>query len=414
MKLFAGLVTIFVLVCMTVASNVIELTDKNFQSVVVDSKIPTIVDIYASWCGHCKRLNPVYDELATAFSHLKSKVQIVKIDGDIHRKTAKKYGVTGFPTIKFFNADGSIDDVNVPRDLDSLSNFITEKTGLRKKFSIPQPSIVTSLSDSNFETTVGEKNKTAIVAFTASWCGHCKTLKPIYKEVAEIFRYDDNVVIAEVDTTAGEAKGLMAKFGVSSFPTILVFPYGEIPEASEVEQYKGPRTLDALVERVNILAGTGRKTDGSLNDYAGRFKKLDSFAKEFVEATSEIRGFIKEKIVRFMFNAHAEKKIAAESAAKQYLKIAEKVEASEEYLEKEIKRLSGIISRGGLKRSKLDELSKKLNILKIFVPGAEPDEEEQTEEEPVVADKKEKSGNAKDEQAILKAPKEGSKEKDEL
>lgn len=370
------------------ASNVIELTDKNFDSVVIDSKIPTIVDIYASWCGHCKRLNPVYEELADTFSHAKDKVQIVKIDGDANRKVAKKYKVSGFPTIKFINSDGSVEDVNVGRDLDSLANYLTDKVpGLKRKFNPPKPSFVTSLTEFNFDEIVGDKEKAAIVAFTANWCGHCKSLKPIFKEVAEIFQFDnDRVVIGEVDTTGPDTAKLAARFSITSYPTILVFPRGEgIPEdVSHVQPYKGPRSVEGFIDTINNIAQTYRTPEGGLTEYAGRFKKLDRFASKFVKSTPEQQSFLKEKIVQFMANANKDKQLAAEEASKIYLKFADKISASEEYLEKELKRLGGIVSRGGLKKAKLDELTKKLNILKTFVPGHVKDEDvsEQKEEKP--------------------------------
>lgn len=376
------------------ASNVIELTDKNFDSVVLDSKIPTIVDIYASWCGHCKRLNPVYEELADTFSHAKDKVQIVKIDGDVNRKVAKKYKVDGFPTIKFINSDGSVEDVKVGRDLESLANYLTDKVpGLKRKFSQPKPSFVTSLTEFNFDEIVGDKEKGAIVAFTANWCGHCKSLKPILKEVAELFQLDsDRVVVGEVDTTGPDTAKLAARFSITSYPTILVFPRGEgIPkDVSHVQPYKGPRTVQGFIDTINNIAQTYRTADGGLTEYAGRFKKLDRLASKFLKATAEERSFIKEKIVQFMANANKDKQLAAEEAAKIYLKFADKISQSEEYLEKELKRLGGIVSRGGLKKSKLDELTKKLNILKTFVPG-------HVKEEDVNSDQKKEKSVEKDE-----------------
>lgn len=369
MKLLNSLVTLGT-ACVALASNVLELTDKNFQSVVVDSKIPTIVDIYASWCGHCKRLNPVYEELADAFSHAKGKIQVVKIDGDIHRKTAKKYGVTGFPTIKFFGADGSVEDVQVGRDLDSLAGYISEKSGVPRKFVNAAQSAVVQINDKNFEEIVGDEKKVAIVAFTASWCGHCKNLKPVYKELAAIYAGDEEVVIGEVDTTEGGATQITERFGVRSYPTILVFPYGKIPEsAEEVQQYKEARTLEAFTQTINQLAGTGRAPDGSLTRYAGRYTKLDRLSRDFVKAAGDARALVRESIVKAMVQAKDDGQTVFLEAAKVYLKFAEKIEESEAYLDKEVKRLSNIIARGGLKKSKLDELTKKLNILKTYIPG---------------------------------------------
>lgn len=373
MKLFSN---IFIVATAVLASNVIELTEKNFKSVVVDSKIPTLVDIYASWCGHCKRLNPVYDELADSFSHAKGKIQIVKIDGDIHSKISKDYGVTGFPSIKFFDKDGSIEDVKVGRSLEALSGYISDKTGVQKKFQIPKASAVESLSDTNFDEIVGDKNKVAIVAFTAEWCGHCKNLKPIYKDLAEIFKDDEDVIIGEVDTSAGESESLQKRFQIKSYPTILVFPAGEIPEsADDVEIYQGPRTIEAFTEHVNSLSGVNRSPDGSLNLFAGRYDTLDKIAKEFVKADVDDRATLRERIVKFMVGANKEGKKLAEEASKQYLKIAEKIESNEGYLEKELKRLSNILSRGGLKKSKSDELTKKLNIIKVFLNKADSKKE---------------------------------------
>lgn len=379
MKFF---INAFVLASAVLAAKVIELTDENFKSVVVDSKIPTLVDIYASWCGHCKRLSPIYDELAESFSHAQKEIQIVKIDGDIHRKVAKQYKVTGFPAIKFFDKDGSVEEVNVGRSLEALSDYITDKTGVQKKFKIEKAPAIQSLSDSNFDEIVGDKSKVAIVAFTANWCGHCKSLKPVFAELADVYRFDDSVVIGEVDTTGGEAAALQARFKIKSYPTILVFPLGEIPESvDDVESYQGPRTVEAFTDFVNTLSGVNRSPDGTLNEYAGRYATLDKAAKQFVAADEKGRLFLKEKITEFMVGAHKEGEKLAEAASKQYLKIADKIESNKEYLQKEITRLSKIVVRGGLQKAKADELTKKLNILKVYLPGAKDKAEDKVKDE---------------------------------
>lgn len=369
MKLLFNILT---LAAVVLASHVIELNGKNFKSVVVDSKIPTLVDIYASWCGHCKNLEPVYEELAGAFAHAKGQVQIVKIDGDEHRKISKKYGVTGFPSIKFFNKDGSVEEVEVGRDFKSLSQYITDKTGIRTKIPNTKASAVESITDENFDEIVNDVKKVAIVAFTAEWCGHCKSLKPIYKQLAEVYKDDENVVIGEINVSEGQAARLQGRFKVNSFPTILAFPFGELPESSEdVKIYQGARTLEAFTDYVNALSGVNRAPDGSLNEFAGRYATLDMAAKQFVKADSDGRAFLREKISKFMADANEAGEKLAEAASEHYLKYADKIEANKEYLEKEIKRLSGITARGGLKKSKIDELTKKLNILRVYFNGSD-------------------------------------------
>lgn len=182
-----------------------------------------------------------------------------------------------------------------------------------------------------------------------------------------MYRHDDNVIIGEVDTTGGESAKLQERFQVKSYPTILVFPYGEIPEnVEDIETYQGPRTVEAFTDYVNSLSGVNRAPDGSLNQFAGRFSTLDKFAKLFVEAPLEGKISLRERIVKFMTDAHIKGEAAAEAAAKQYLKIAEKIEESEAYLDKEIKRLGNIISRGSLKRLRVMNLQRSSTFLRFL------------------------------------------------
>lgn len=354
------------------ASNVIVADDKNFKELVVDAGVPSLVEIYASWCGHCKKLAPIWEQLADSYAvdpkkGGKPKVQIVKIDGDINRKVSKNYGVTGFPTLKFFNTDGSVEDVNVGRDFASLSEFVNKKSGAVAKVAKKEPSAIVQLTDDTFDKIVYDPKKTVIVAYTASWCGHCKSLKPEYAKVASVFRNDDSVVVAEVDTTGEGTDGLKGRFNVKGYPTILVFPAVEdLEDLEEPEKYTGARKVEAIVAFLNEASGLHRNVDGSLGETAGRVQILDAIAHQFVDASEDIRVNLLSKI-----NAIAEDSAAkVASSAKIYKRFADKISVgSVEYLNKEIKRLSSIISKGALKSTKLDELQIKLNILKAYVPG---------------------------------------------
>ena len=88
-------------------SAVIDLIPSNFDDVVLKSGKPTLVEFFAPWCGHCKKLAPVYEDLAFNFEHAKDKVQIAKVDADAERELGKRFGVQGFPTLKWF--DGKSD-----------------------------------------------------------------------------------------------------------------------------------------------------------------------------------------------------------------------------------------------------------------------------------------------------------------
>lgn len=152
-------------------SAVIELLPSNFDQVVLKSGKPTLVEFFAPWCGHCKTLAPVYEELAFAFEHAKDKVQIAKVDADAQRSLGKRFGVQGFPTLKYF--DGKSDkpvDYKSGRDLESLTAFLTEKSGAKPKKKLELPSDVAQLDDKTFHEVVG-KDQHVLVAFTAPWCG---------------------------------------------------------------------------------------------------------------------------------------------------------------------------------------------------------------------------------------------------
>lgn len=161
----------FALVGAAVASDVVDLTPDNFDDVVLKSGKPALVEFFAPWCGHCKSLAPIYEELATSLTSSKEKVTIAKVDADAHKSLGQRFGITGFPTIKWF--DGKTDtpeDYKSGRTLDALTDFVVGKTGAKAKVKKAAPSPVEMLNDKTFKEKIG-KGKDAIVAFTAPWCG---------------------------------------------------------------------------------------------------------------------------------------------------------------------------------------------------------------------------------------------------
>ena len=74
-------------------------TDANFEEEVLKSEIPVLVDFYADWCGPCKMMAPIIDELAKEYD---GKWKIGKCNIDDAPETAAKYGITSIPSLKFF------------------------------------------------------------------------------------------------------------------------------------------------------------------------------------------------------------------------------------------------------------------------------------------------------------------------
>jgi thioredoxin 1 len=83
-----------------------DVTDETFSAEVLSNKLPVIVDFWAEWCGPCKMLTPIINELAT---ELKGKVAVYKLDIDSNPQTAARYAINSIPSLLFFK-NGTIVD----------------------------------------------------------------------------------------------------------------------------------------------------------------------------------------------------------------------------------------------------------------------------------------------------------------
>lgn len=226
-----------------------ELTDETFQDHVAVGQ--HFVKFYAPWCGHCQRLAPTWDELATALEYDPT-VSISKVDCTQHRPICQDFEVKGYPTLLWIVDGKKIEKYSGARSIDDFKAYIEQKAGVEAKKAEaeaghqPEGGVV-HLTIDNFEH--GIEQGVTIVKFFAPWCGHCKRLAKTWDDLAEKFVGNANVKVGKVDCTLSENRDLCSEQEVDGFPTIYIYRKGE-----KITEYNGSRSLEDLFEFVNKYA----------------------------------------------------------------------------------------------------------------------------------------------------------------
>lgn len=105
------------------SDNIVNVTDGSFDADVLNSDVPVLVDFWAAWCGPCKMIAPVLEELANDYA---GKVKIAKLNIDENEATAPKYGIRSIPTLLLFR-DGKVEATKIGASSKSeLAAFIDQ------------------------------------------------------------------------------------------------------------------------------------------------------------------------------------------------------------------------------------------------------------------------------------------------
>lgn len=340
--------------CFTAAFGaVVDLTPENFDSIIDGSK-GAFVEFFAPWCGHCKKLAPDWEVLASSFESSKD-VVIAKVDADAHKELGNRFSVHGYPTLKWFpKGETTPEEYEGGRDLESLTAFVTQKSGAKSKLKKAASNVVV-LDGSNFDKIVKDSSKDVLVEFYAPWCGHCKRLAPDYEVVANAFAGEDNVVVAKIDCDAHKEK--CAEFEVSGYPTLKWFG----KNSKEGEKYESARDVDSFITFINNKAGTQRDKAGALGADAGRISVLDEIVTKFLAEGADKAALVKEAEA-YVATAVGD----AIANAKYYVKVFTSSITQKDFVATEIARLDRLINSGSLTPKKRDEFTKKKNILSVF------------------------------------------------
>lgn len=385
-------------------SNVVDLTTTKAFDAAIGKGQGALVEFFAPWCGHCKKLAPTYEELADAFASKKDKIIIAKVDADNNRALGKAHGVQGFPTLKWFPAHSKEGEVySGIRDLKALSSYVTEMSNVKSNIRPPPPPAAKQLTKDNFDEIVLDEANDVFVEFYAPWCGHCKNLAPVYDKVASAFENEKNCIVAQMDADDAANRDIAQRYGVSGFPTLMVswpafqapcccgvfcdadfvsalkmFPKGS--KDKKPVPYQQSRAEEDLVQYLNEQCYTHRAPGGGLTDLAWRLPLMDTLASRFFVASptstggkDEDRASILEEAKSFVakYSTSANATEAKNAAAKYYLKVMDKAIAKPSYIEEETKRLANIIKKhvdgtSALASAKFDDIKRRANILAAF------------------------------------------------
>jgi len=198
-----------------------------------------------------------YDTIAAAYAEaaksFKGKLLFVLVDCDVedNKRVMEFFGITeeNCPDMRVINMEKNMAKY-APESADlttaGITGFVngvldgTIKRHLKSE-EVPDNSdnAVKVVVGKNFDELVMDPTKNVFVEFYAPWCGHCKSLAPVWEELGEKYKDHPNIVIAKSDATANEFETVE----VQGFPTLKFFPAG-----GEMQDYNGGRTLDDFVK----------------------------------------------------------------------------------------------------------------------------------------------------------------------
>jgi protein disulfide-isomerase A6 len=331
----------------------IDLTPETFDRTVNGHRI-ALVQFFAPWCGHCRAMEPAMAQLATFFAN-DDRVIIGRVDGDASPKLVQRFGINGYPTIKFFplGNDPQAEEVEVGRDFESLRDFVKARLGSKGKDRLPQlqpESAVTRLDDTSFSSIALDPQRAALVEFYAPWCEHCKTLEPIYEQLARIFRNEPSVVIAAIDCDANKAAA--DRYGIQGFPTIKFFDRGsKVPIT-----YDGARTLPEMVRFLNQRLGTKRLANGDVSRDFGTSPEFDQKLTNFFKTPALRNNVIND--------ADIEAQKSRDPSHAYYVFLMRRIrEDGSEWIGPEIRRINAILESCQVDTPRADNYRVRRNIL---------------------------------------------------
>lgn len=234
------------------------------------------------------KTDSILEEFKKSAKEFKAKVLFVVIDSDQdeHERIIEYFGLKKdeLPGLRFIKLQEEMTKYKYPHDelvADKITDFVSGVLdGKIKPHLLTQElpedwdkNPVKVLVGTNFDEVAFDKSKTVLVEFYAPWCGHCKALAPIYEQLGEKYKDNEQIVIAKMDAASNELEHTR----VNSYPTIKLYK----KDTNEAVEYNGERTLDGLSKFIDTDGEYGRAAPDDVSEEvdepeAGESGKQDS------------------------------------------------------------------------------------------------------------------------------------------
>lgn len=207
--------------------DVVILTSKNFEEIVKKAEF-ALVEFYAPWCGHCKKLKPEYAKAASILKEYNDKIVVGKVDATEEKELAETYEVQGYPTLKWF-VNGKVSDYGGGRDVETIVRWVKKKTG---------PPAITIETEQELET-AEKDNEVIVLGYFEKFEGKA------FDEFLGAARLAEDVVYAQTSVSS-----VAKSAGASTDPPSVVIIKNFEGEPRQVVIFEGEITTGGLEEFV--------------------------------------------------------------------------------------------------------------------------------------------------------------------
>ncbi len=219
---------------------VTELNESTFDTFIEENKC-VLIDCWAPWCGPCRRMGPIIEELA---KDLEGKVAVAKLNTDDNPGISARFEINAIPTLLIFKDKVMMDPLVGLRPKEEIISILADdgiiEGGKKKEEEVH---FAVKVTDENFNDFVKSKGF-ALVDCWAPWCKPCLRMGPVIEKLAEISQDDIAVGKLNVD----ENMGVSLSYNIQSIPALLIFKNGK--QVGTIVGYSPERTAEALREAI--------------------------------------------------------------------------------------------------------------------------------------------------------------------